>query len=73
MKNVLQLISSKRIKKIKNEWTKRSSTINKNVSIITDQGNVNGRATGIDNDGALIISKGKKTERVLVGDVRHDQ
>ncbi len=52
---------------------KRSSTINKNVSIITDQGNVNGRATGIDNDGALIISKGKKTERVLVGDVRHDQ
>ena len=73
LENVLQLISSKRIKKIKNEWTKRSSTINKNVSIITDQGNVNGRATGIDNDGALIISKGKKTERVLVGDVRHDQ
>jgi len=73
LENVLQLINSKRIKKIKNEWTKRSSTINKNVSIITDQGNVNGRATGIDNDGALIISKGKKTERVLVGDVRHDQ
>ena len=73
LENVLQLISSKRIKKIKNEWTKRSSTINKNVSIITDQGNVNGRATGIDNDGALIISKGKKTERVFVGDVRHDQ
>ena len=73
LENVLQLINSKRIKKIKNEWTKRSSTINKNVSIITDQGNVNGRATGIDNDGALIISKGKKTERVFVGDVRHDQ
>ena len=73
LENVIQLICSKRIKKIKNEWTKRSSTINKNVSIITDQGNVNGRATGIDNDGALIISKGKKTERVFVGDVRHDQ
>tara|TARA_Y100001949_G_scaffold97813_1_gene82438 strand:- start:776 stop:1774 length:999 start_codon:yes stop_codon:yes gene_type:complete len=73
LENVLQLINSKQIKKIKNEWTKRSSTIGKNVSIITDQGNINGKAIKIDNDGALIISKGKKTERILVGDVTHNQ
>ena len=70
LENVIQLINSKHIKKIKNEWTKRSSTIGKNISIITDNGNLNGKAVKIDNDGALIISKGKKTERILVGDIR---
>jgi len=61
------------IKKIKSEWTKRSSTIGRNVSIITSEGNVSGKAVKIDSDGALIISKGKKAERILVGDITHDQ
>jgi len=30
---------------------------------------LNGKAIKIDSDGALIISKGKKTERILVGDI----
>jgi len=69
LENVFQLINSRRIKKIKSEWTKRSSTIGRNVSIITSEGNVNGKAVKIDSDGALIISKGKKAERILVGDI----
>ena len=73
LENVFQLINSKRINKIKNEWTKRSSTIGRNVSIITSKNNVNGKAVKIDNDGALIILKGKKYERILVGDITHDQ
>ena len=73
LENVFQLINSRRIKKIKSEWTKRSSTIGRNVSIITSEGNVNGKAIKIDSDGALIISKGKKAERILVGDITHDQ
>jgi BirA family biotin operon repressor/biotin-[acetyl-CoA-carboxylase] ligase len=73
LENVFQLINSRRIRKIKNEWTKRSSTIGRNVSIITSEGNVNGKAVKIDSDGALIISKGKKAERILVGDITHDQ
>jgi len=73
LENVFQLINSRRIKKIKSEWTKRSSTIGRNVSIITGEGNVNGKAIKIDSDGALIISKGKKAERILVGDITHDQ
>jgi len=68
LENVFQLINSRRIRKIKSEWTKRSSTIGRNVSIITSEGNVNGKAVKIDNDGALII-KGKKAERILVGDI----
>ena len=69
LEKVFQLINSRRIKKIKSEWTKRSSTIGRNVSIITSEGNVNGKAVKIDSDGALIISNGKKAERILVGDI----
>ena len=73
LENIFELINSGRIKKIKNGWTKRSSTIGKTVSIITNEGNLNGKAIKIDSDGALIISKGKKIERILVGDITHDQ
>jgi BirA family biotin operon repressor/biotin-[acetyl-CoA-carboxylase] ligase len=73
LENIFRLIDSGRIKKIKNGWTKRSSTIGRNVSIITNEGNLNGKAVKIDSDGALIISKGKKIERILVGDITHDQ
>ena len=69
LESVFELINLKNIKKIKNEWTKRSSTISKNVSVMTNEGNVNGKAVKIDNDGALIITKGKKTKRILVGDI----
>jgi len=73
LENIFQLINSGHIKKIKNGWTKRSSTIGKSVSIITNDDNLNGKAIKIDSDGALIISKGKKIERILVGDITHDQ
>jgi BirA family biotin operon repressor/biotin-[acetyl-CoA-carboxylase] ligase len=71
LENVFQMIDSKHIKKIVNQWTKRSSTIGKNVSIVTANGSINGKAIKIDNDGALIISKGKKIEKILVGDIIH--
>ena len=70
LEKILQLINSGQIKKIRNGWIKRSSTIGRNVSIITNEGRINGKALRIDNDGGLIISKGKKTHRILVGDVK---
>ena len=70
LEKVLALINSSQIKKIRNEWTKRSSTIGRNVSIITNEGRINGKAGRIDNDGGLIISMGKKTKRILVGDIK---
>ena len=71
LENVFQMIDSKHIKKIVNQWTKRSSTIGRNVSIVTGNGRINGKALKIDNDGTLIISKGKKIEKILVGDIIH--
>ena len=69
---VFRLLSLNNTKKIRNEWTKRSSTIGRNISIMTGENTIIGKAVKIDNDGALIISKGKKTIRLLVGDIIHD-
>ena len=70
LEKIFQLINSGEIKKIKNGWSKRSSTIGRNVSVITNEGNIIGKAVKIDNNGGLIISKGKKTRRILVGDIK---
>ena len=58
-------------KKIVREWTKRSSTIGKNVSVIIDNDRINAKALKIDDDGGLIIKKGKKIQKLFVGDVIH--
>ena len=51
------------------EWTKRSSTIGKMVSITSSNNPIHGKAIKIDNDGALVISSKGKSQRVLVGDL----
>jgi len=71
LENILQLITSNYIKKITSEWTKRSSTIGRNVSIVTNDGKLNGKAIKIDSDGALIICRGKNTKRILIGDLTY--
>ena len=71
LENIFQMINTGSNKKIVREWTKRSSTIGKNVSVITDNGRINGKALKIDNDGGLIIKKGKKIQKLFVGDVIH--
>jgi len=71
LEKVFQMIDSNHMKKIVNQWTKRSSTIGRNVSIVTGSGSKNGKAVKIDNNGALIISKGKKIEKILAGDIRY--
>ncbi len=71
LENIFQMIDSNHKKKIVNQWTKRSSMLGRNVSIVTENGRINGKAVKIDNDGALIISKGKNVERILVGDIMY--
>ncbi|MGI0008512.1 MAG: biotin--[acetyl-CoA-carboxylase] ligase, partial [Nitrosopumilaceae archaeon] len=51
------------------QWTKRSSTIGKTVSVTSSAGPLHGRAVKIDKDGALVILDKGKSQRVLVGDV----
>lgn len=51
------------------EWTKRSSTIGKSITITLPNETLRGKALRIDDDGALVISNKGKTRRVIVGDV----
>ncbi len=69
LERVCEVLEQGNFKKIINDWTKKSSTIGKKVIVSTSSGKINGKAIRIDNDGALVISQGKKTRRILVGDV----
>jgi len=69
LENICDLLNQGKIKKIINEWTKRSLTIGKKTHVSTSTGKISGHALRIDDDGALVISHARKTHRVLVGDV----
>ena len=71
LENIFQIINSGHTKKIIMEWTMRSSTIGRNISMTTNEGKITGNAIKLDNDGALIISNGQKNKRLLVGDITH--
>jgi len=71
LENIFQMINTGSNKKIVREWTERSSTIGKNVSVVNDNDRINGKALKMDNDGGLIIKKGKKIQKLFVGDVLH--
>ena len=70
LEEIIELMNKKQVKKIIKDWTKRSSTIGKNVELTTNEGKVRGKAIKIDEDGALIVFD-KKNIRVLSGDITH--
>ncbi len=70
LEKIYSLLNTKQTKKIISEWTKRSSTIGKNVEINTRDGKIKGKAIKIDEDGALVIDNGKNN-RIIAGDVIH--
>lgn len=63
------MIVSNTIVEIRKEWIKRSSTIGKNVIVTTTSGVLKGKAVGIDETGALLLSNRGKTQRLLAGDI----
>ncbi|AFS80999.1 biotin--acetyl-CoA-carboxylase ligase [Candidatus Nitrosopumilus koreensis AR1] len=71
LEKIYKLLNTKQTKKIISEWTKRSSTIGKNVKLNTVEGEIKGKAIRIDEDGALVISNNKNTNRVIAGDIIH--
>ena len=71
LEKIYEMLNKKQTRKILSEWTKRSSTIGRNVEINTNNGKIKGKAIKIDEDGALIISENGKTSRIIAGDVVH--
>ena len=71
LEKIYELLKTNQTKKIISEWTKRSSTIGKNVEINTINGKIKGEAIKIYNDGSLLIKTEKGTNRVISGDIIH--
>ena len=69
LEKIFELLEKGKSKTIIDEWTKKSSTIGKNISVVTSEGKIKGKAVKLDNDGALIVKSGNQTQRVLAGDV----
>src|SRR5579885_487563 len=61
------------IKEIRKEWIKRSSTIGKNVKVITPTSTISGKALSIDENGSLLISTKNKIQRVVAGDITYNK
>ncbi|HJJ23436.1 MAG TPA: biotin--[acetyl-CoA-carboxylase] ligase [Nitrosopumilus sp.] len=68
---IYNLLNTKQTKKIISEWTKRSSTIGKNVELDTSDGKIKGKAIKIDDDGALVVTNNNKNIRIIAGDIIH--
>ncbi|MDH3488834.1 MAG: biotin--[acetyl-CoA-carboxylase] ligase [Nitrosopumilus sp.] len=64
-------LNAKQIKKIISEWSKRSSTIGKNVELNTEDIKIKGKAIRIDEDGALVVLDNDKMHRIIAGDIIH--
>lgn len=71
LEQVYNLLNVGETKKIIKDWTKKSSTINQNVELNTDNGKIKGRAIKIDSDGALVISENNKSIRITSGDITY--
>ena len=71
LEKIYNLLNEQKTKKIISEWTKRSSTIGKEVEINTVNGKVKGKAQRIDEDGALLVSNKNGNSRIIAGDVIH--
>lgn len=69
LERLYNLLSEGHSNYITKEWTKRSSTIGKIISVTSQAGSIHGKAAKIDKDGALVISSKGKNHRILVGDI----
>ena len=69
LEKIFETLNQGKIIPIIKAWTKRSSNIGKITTISTLDGKIRGKATKLDNDGALVISQKGHNRRILVGDV----
>ncbi|MGA1793574.1 MAG: biotin--[acetyl-CoA-carboxylase] ligase [Thermoplasmatota archaeon] len=56
---------------ILDEWTERSETVGREVKVSTPDGTLKGKALGVDQSGALLVSVEGSLRRISYGDVEH--
>jgi len=69
LEKIFETLKAKDVNIVIQEWTKRSSTIGKKITILLEGRKIGGKAMKLDKDGALLLKENKKTHRILVGDV----
>lgn len=69
LEKVYESLVNRQTKNIISQWTKRSSTIGRDVQVETIHGKIIGKAIRIDDDGALVITNANKEHRVIAGDI----
>lgn len=69
LEKILMLLNEGKTNHIITQWTKRSSTLGRDVSISTQNGKIIGKAVRLDRDGSLIVKQNSKQLKVTVGDV----
>ena len=69
LEKIFELLEKGENKIIINNWTKKSSTIRKDISVSTSDGKINGKVIKLDNDGALIVKENNQFRRILAGDI----
>ena len=73
MEKILELLEKGKRKNIIKDWTKKSSTIGKKVSLSISHNNIKGKAVKLDNDGALVINTDGRLHRILAGDLTYSK
>jgi len=71
LENIFELLEKGKKKVIIKNWTKKSSTIGKNIVISSSDGKIKGKAIKLDVDGALVIYSKKKYQKVIAGDLNY--
>ncbi len=71
LEGILRLLADGKSQLIITQWTKRSSTIGKNVTVSGTTGTATGRAVRIDDDGSLVLKQRTGYARISAGDISY--
>lgn len=72
LERLYQILCKNDLKFLVDQWTKRSSTIGRSITITLPNKTIRGKALKIEPDGALILSSKGKNQRIIAGDVSAD-
>jgi BirA family biotin operon repressor/biotin-[acetyl-CoA-carboxylase] ligase len=68
---ILQELEQDKAQEIITQWTKKSSTIGRQITVNSSGTKTTGKAIRLDRDGTLVIKSGTKTSWITSGDISH--